>query len=93
MAAGFLLTAAEDQEFAETQVGREFRKGSVLDERCAQLAEIPFRRIGPGAKERLGDDEVQYRVAQEFQALVVAAGCTSVGQGLAEQPRIFESIV
>ena len=58
-----------------------------------QLAHGALLPVGALTVEQEGDGEVQERVAQEFQALVVPAGSgRSVGKGLDQQVRVLEPV-
>ena len=65
------LHRIEERERFWTDAMRDLSEGAHVDDRRPQLGELALRQIGMGPIERLGDDDAEDRIAQEFQAFVV----------------------
>ena len=94
-AAGFQLAGAELQLIPQANGGGDFGQGLGAHDTGAETAQIAFGSVGESQVEVAGDREIQYRVAEEFEALVVTARSAAVGQRGDEQGGIawlvFES--
>ena len=86
--AGLQLAGPQLQHFAQADLSRHFGQRLSADDPGAQAAQIAFGAVRKGKEKMPGDDEVENRVAQEFQPLVVGAGGAAVSQGGDEQLRI-----
>ena len=90
MAAGFHLARAQDQFFAQLHVPRDAGQRGFAHEFGARTRERAFVGLGPMRIEGFGDDQVDERVAEEFQPLVVDRCGAAVGERLDEQAGVGE---
>ncbi len=70
---GLELPGPEAQHIAYVQRRGDLRERLAADDPGAQPAQIAFGAVGKGAEQMFRDHEVQDRVAEKFQPLVVAA--------------------
>jgi hypothetical protein len=69
-AAGGLLAAAEPDVVAQGEVAAHIGEGPHVDDRGAQLGQLPLRQLGVATEQRVGHDQAEHRVAEELQPLV-----------------------
>ena len=80
------------QIIAELQFSGDLRQGFALDQTSTEPAQLALPRCGKACVKRIGDDEIDDRVAEELQPLVVALAAAAMRQGKLQQRRIFEFI-
>src|SRR5205823_6581098 len=70
-ATALLLALAEDEPASDVQLPRPARQHLGVDQRGADLGEIPFSRLREGGHEQIGHGEREDGVAEELELLVV----------------------
>ena len=91
--AGLAFPAAEYQVFADLEFRRNGGERRVLDERRSQPAQVALVRLRSQTEQRFRDNEIEYGVAQEFEALVIAPLGAAVCQRPREQALVFEPVL
>ena len=74
-AAAHLLTAAENQEFAQAELHRDFVQSRRAHQVRLQLRKAALRKRREAAHQALTHHESQNRVAQKFELLIVGREC------------------
>ncbi len=69
-APGGVLTLAEQQGDTEAELQGHVGQRRGVDDRGPDLGQLPFRQVGIGPEQELGDDEAENRIAQELEAFV-----------------------
>src|SRR5690606_34416502 len=87
------LAAAEQQMLVDTDFPADRGKRRLIDERCAGAAQVPFVVVGAHRIEPLGNREIEERVAEELETLVVLLRRAAMRQRELEQLRIFETML
>jgi hypothetical protein len=79
------LSGTELEHFTQPDLRRHLREGLGADDPCTQTAQVTLGAIRKGKKQVPGNDQVENRIAEEFEALVVRAGRAAVSQGRNEK--------
>ena len=69
-AARGLLSLAEQDRLAHTELGGDRRQRLGAHDRGAQSGEVPFGEFGEGPVQVVGDDKAQHGVAEQLEAFV-----------------------
>src|SRR3546814_7352179 len=92
MAAGFHFAGAEGQLLPDLELAGDPGQAGFAHQFGAGAGHRAFVGARPAQVELFGHDQVEQRVAEEFQALVVRAARAAVGQGLPQQARVGEPV-
>ena len=65
-------------------------QGVLLHQVRAHARQVAFRQMGQALKEQVGHREIEHRVAQELQALVVIRRKAAMGQRTLKESRVTE---
>ena len=79
---GEALMGRQDFGIDDPQFGRDLGERGVFDERGSQATQVAFRRVRACMEQRVGNDEVEDRIAEILQPLVVTARGTAMRQRL-----------
>ena len=91
-AAALQLTAAEPQLLAEPQPARDRGQRAAAHQRRPVAAQVALVGVRVLAKQQHRDGEVEHRVAEELEPLVVALAGAAVRERRVEQRRVAESV-
>ena len=93
-----MFAAAPEFAPAETQIGAEFQiRGNSMQALLAhevgtQARHFSLADVAKALEERDGDDAIENRVPEEFEALIVRRSGAAVGQCLLDQFRTREAV-
>ncbi len=79
------LAAAQAQHFTQPEAAGDHGQRLFPHQHGAHPRQIAFCRLRQAQEYRLADDEVEQRVAEELEALVVVAAGASVGERALQQ--------
>src|SRR5690606_17297398 len=91
-AAALELTRAKPQVLTQFEPLGQLRQGHSLHQSGTQTRQLALPGLGEALEERLRRDEVENRVAQKLQALVIAPTQAAVGQRQDQQILIPETV-
>ena len=87
-----MFARSERDVLAELEFARERRQRRLAYQLGARARQRAFvGACGQRCVKRFGDHQVDQRIAEEFEALVVRCARAAMGQGLREQARIGET--
>ena len=77
---------------AQLQAARQFGQRGLAHQAGTGPGQRPLVGLGPTLVQRLGDDQVDQGVTEEFQAFVVRRSGAAVPEGLLQQFRFAETV-
>src|SRR6185436_1843521 len=83
--AGFLFAGSEEQQVAELHRQRDLRQRLLAHQARAQSRQVAFAGAGKFAVQPLREQQVQHRVAEEFETFVVRPVGTAMRERYDEQ--------
>ncbi len=88
----FQLPFPQTQIIRQTQTGSDFRQSGLFDQIRSQAGQIAFINALETVEQQGRNREVQDRIPQELQPLVMASAVATMGQGLLKQACVFEGV-
>src|SRR5690606_26069967 len=88
----FQFARAQPQVITQLETLGQCRQRRALHQACAQAGKLSFPGLRKALEQRLGSNEVENRVAEKFQAFVVAPPQATVGQCQNQQVLILETV-
>src|SRR5580765_7338668 len=91
-ASALQLSRTKVQRVAQVEFARDRRESRLAHEACAQARQLAFVGLRKFLEQKLGDDHIDQRVAEEFESFVVARPGAAVGQRAFAQSRVAETV-
>ena len=91
-AAGFQFTLTQTQHVGQLQLQRQRLQGVLFDEVGTHARQVAFGQLAQLRIQQVGHRQVEHRVPQEFQPLVVIGTEAAVRGGLQQQRPLAKSV-
>ncbi len=88
----FQLPFPQTQIIRQTQTGCDFSQSSLFDQIRSQTRQVAFINALKAVEQQGRNREVQDRIAQELQPLVMTRAVATMGQGLLKQACVFKGV-